>query len=80
MGTSLFLRLTTAGTGMLMFFAAVKWRRLAGTRLLRLTGSGANCWRRSQSQVVCLAAHTTAHSRKPPPPTDLVSPQLKDCV
>ena len=51
--------------------------------MLQLTGSGANWWRRSQKaglncqMGVCRAAHTTAHSRQPPPPTDF-SLLLKD--
>ena len=30
----------------------MKWRKFAGTTLLRLTGSGGNWWRQSQSEVV----------------------------
>ena len=77
----LFLRLTTAGIG-ISFFAAVSRRMFVGTRLFRLTGSGANWWRRSQSQVVkwpCAWQPTqrrTPDSHRHPPPTSLCSSRM----
>ena len=75
----LFLRLTTVGIG--IFFAAVKWRTFVRTRFVPAHRQ----WRKLAEaepepgcQVGwCLAAHTTAHSRQPPPPTDF-SLLLKD--
>ena len=72
-GTMLFLRLTAAGIGIFFAAAAVKRRMFVGTRLFRLTGSGANWARRSQSQVakwVCALQPTqrrTPDSHRHPP-------------
>ena len=82
-GTMLFLRLTAAGIGIFFAAAAVKRRMFVGTRLFRLTGSGAKLGETEPEpgcqMGVCLAAHTVAHSRQPRPPTDF-SLQLKDDV
>ena len=59
--------------------AGVMRRKFVGTTLLRLTGSGANWWRRQAEPVwVCvLRLSQTAHSRQPPPPADF-SLEFKD--
>ena len=66
--TSASLGLTKAGIG------NMKWRNFAGTTLLRLTGSGGNWWRQSQSEVVKWVSALRPTQRRAPnshcrPPT-----------